>query len=86
MTAVGLAAASCAPPTPQVVEKEVPVEKVVKETVVVEKQVPIEKVVTATPVVMKYGEAPMLAGLVQQGKLPPVDERLPEDPLIITHT
>ncbi len=37
---------------------------------------------TPTPVpveVSKYNEAPMLAELVKAGKLPPVDERLPED-------
>jgi len=83
MVAVGAAAASCAQPTPLIVEKEVPVEKVVKETVVVSKEVAVEKVVTATPVVMKYGESPQLAGKVQQGQLPPVDERLPETPLVI---
>ncbi len=40
---------------------------------------------TPTPVaveVSKYNEAPMLAELVAAGKLPPVDERLPETPLI----
>ena len=31
----------------------------------------------------KYNEAPMLAKLVKQGKLPPVEERLPENPLIL---
>lgn len=30
----------------------------------------------------KYKEAPMLAELVQAGKLPPVEERLPENPLV----
>jgi peptide/nickel transport system substrate-binding protein len=61
--------AACAPPTPEVIEKEVVVEKpvvqtvVIKEevvvekpvveTVVVEKEVVVEKVVTATPVPMK---------------------------------
>ena len=99
MMAVGALAAGCAQPTAQVIEKEVPVEKIVKETVVVEKQVPvekvvketvvvskevaIEKVVTATPVPAKYNEAPMLAELVKAGKLPPVDERLPEEPLVV---
>ena len=45
--------AGCAPATPQIVEvvKEVPVEKVVKETVVVEKEVPIEKKVVETVIV-----------------------------------
>ncbi len=31
----------------------------------------------------KYNEAPMLAELVKQGELPPVDERLPENPLVV---
>ncbi|MBM3470099.1 MAG: ABC transporter substrate-binding protein [Armatimonadetes bacterium] len=31
----------------------------------------------------KYKEAPMLAELVKAGKLPPVGQRLPEDPLIV---
>jgi len=35
---------------------------------------------TATAEVSRYSEAPMLADLVAQGKLPSVDERLPENP------
>ncbi len=31
----------------------------------------------------KFGEAPMLAEMVKAGKLPPVAERLPEEPLVI---
>jgi len=31
----------------------------------------------------KYNEAPMLAELVKQGKLPPVEQRLPKNPLVI---
>ncbi len=31
----------------------------------------------------KYGEAPMLAKRVKEGKLPPVDQRLPQEPLVI---
>ncbi len=31
----------------------------------------------------KYNEAPALAELVKAGKLPPVDERLPEEPWVI---
>ena len=30
-----------------------------------------------------YNEAPMLRELVQQGKLPPVEERLPENPVVV---
>ena len=96
LATVAAAVQACAQPTPQVIEKEVPVEKVVKETVVVEKEVPVEKVVketvavekekvvekvvTATP--LPYKEAPMLAALVKAGKLPPVTERLPVEPAV----
>jgi len=83
LAAAGIAAVSCAQPTAQVIEKQVPVEKVVKETVLVQKEVAVEKVVTATPVPTKYKEAPSLAGLVQAGKLPPVEERLPETPVVV---
>src|SRR5574341_2686357 len=31
----------------------------------------------------KYNEAPMLADLVKAGKLPPVDQRIPEEPLVV---
>ncbi len=43
---------------------------------------------TAAPVaaVTRFQEAPMLAELVKDGKLPPVEERLPESPLIIEPT
>ena len=116
MAAVGIVAASCAAPTPVVVEKqvpvervvketvvvkqevpvervvketvvvkqEVPVEKVVKETVVVRQEVPVEKVVTATPIPTKFNEAPALTELVKAGQLPPVDERVPIEPLVVT--
>ena len=39
---------------------------------------------TATGQDMMYGEAPMLAALVEAGELPPVEERLPAEPLVIT--
>lgn len=32
----------------------------------------------------KYKEAPILADLVKAGKLPPVDQRLPENPMVVT--
>jgi len=91
VTAAGAALIACQPKTvvvkeTVVVEKEKEVTKIVEKekevTKVVEKEV--EKVVTATPVVMMHKEAPTLAGLVQQGKLPPVDERVSADPLVIT--
>ena len=31
----------------------------------------------------KFGEAPMLADLVKQGKLPPVEKRVPEEPMVV---
>jgi len=42
----------------------------------------IEAPAAATATV--YGEAPMLADLVISGSLPPVEERLPETPMVIT--
>jgi len=33
--------------------------------------------------ITKFGESPMLAELVKQGKLPQVDKRLPKDPLVV---
>lgn len=40
---------------------------------------------TAVPVaVSQFNEAPVLAELVQQGKLPPVDQRLPKNPAVLT--
>ena len=99
LTAAAALAQACAQATPEIIEREVPVEKIVKETVVVEKQVPVEKVVketvvvekqvsvekvvTATPVPAKFHEAPMLNELVRAGKLPPVEERLPPAPEIV---
>ena len=88
LTAAAVTAAACAP-EPQVVER------IVQETVIVEKEV--EKEVTVIvdaetepepeveappePVGM-YNEAPMLAEKVARGELPPVDERLPEEPRV----
>jgi peptide/nickel transport system substrate-binding protein len=33
--------------------------------------------------ITKYNEAPQLTELVKQGKLPPVEQRLPDDPLVV---
>ena len=38
---------------------------------------------TAAAQPSKYNESPMLAKLVQEGKLPPVAERLPDEPLVV---
>ena len=39
--------------------------------------------VGTAPLPSKRGEAPMLAALVKEGKLPPIAERLPDEPLVI---
>ncbi len=38
---------------------------------------------TASALAAKYNEAPMLRTLVAAGELPPVDERVPEDPFVV---
>ena len=40
--------------------------------------------ITAAQDMSSFGEAPMLASQVESGDLPPVEERLPSDPLMIT--
>jgi len=44
---------------------------------------PAEAPAAAMPEEGAYGEAPMLAEMVAAGTLPPVDERLPKEPLVI---
>ncbi len=59
----------------------------VEEAVVKEEATVAEVQATAVPeeaeVAGKYRESPMLAERVAKGELPPVDERLPEEPLVI---
>ena len=77
LATAGVAIAACAPRAPEVVEKivEVPVE--------VPKEVVKEVVITPTPPpVPKFRESPLLAARVERGELPPVEERLPEEPRI----
>lgn len=49
------------------------------------KQGPEAKPAAAGPAApaMKYKEAPVLAALVKAGKLPPVEKRLPDNPLVV---
>jgi peptide/nickel transport system substrate-binding protein len=78
MAAAGAAVVACQPKTVVVKETvEVEKEKVVKEVV------EVEKVVTATPVETEFTDPPVLAGLVQVGKLPPLEERLPTDLMVL---
>ena len=69
--------------------REVEVEKVVIQEVMVKAQA--NPLVTAVsppsfiwdgPTPVKFNEAPMLAELVAQGKLPPLEERIPANPLV----
>jgi peptide/nickel transport system substrate-binding protein len=90
LAAAGTAAAACAPETVVVKETvEVEKEKVVKETVVVEKEVEkevttvVEKEVTPTPMPAAFGQAPLFDERVSSGELPPIDERMAEEPLIL---
>ncbi len=68
---------ACAPPAaPETVVETV----VIKETVEVEVVKEVE-VVPEMP--SEYSEAPMLADMVAAGDIPPLDERLPENPLLV---
>jgi peptide/nickel transport system substrate-binding protein len=90
--AIGAAAAACAP-TPEIIEKEVvkevtkvvekEVEKEVEVTKIVEVEKEVEKQVT---VVVEKGapEPPLLADKVASGALPPLAERLPVSPAVVT--
>jgi peptide/nickel transport system substrate-binding protein len=66
--------------TPQVIVETKVVEKVVTE--VVTEVVEVVKEVTPVPP-SEYSEAPLLKEMVDKGELPAVDERLPENPLIV---
>jgi glucose/arabinose dehydrogenase len=86
-TAAGVALAACTKPAATAVpaaptaaaatkapEAEAPAEEVTEEAEATEE--------VAAPA--KYSESPMMAALVAEGKLPPVEERLPEEPLVVT--
>jgi peptide/nickel transport system substrate-binding protein len=84
---------ACAAPTPEIVEvtREVEVEKeveVTREVVTeIEKEVEVTKeveVIKEVEVPEGYGEAPMLADRVAAGELPPVEERLPVAPEVVS--
>jgi peptide/nickel transport system substrate-binding protein len=71
---------SCAPPTQEAVT--------VQSTATTAPTQAVVSVATATlaptlPPPAKYKEAPELAALVEKGQLPPVEERLPENPKVV---
>jgi peptide/nickel transport system substrate-binding protein len=90
LAAAGAVAAACTPsPTPTVPPTAATKPTVAPPTAVPPTAVPQATVApqaTAAPtaVVSKYKEAPMLADLVKAGKLPPVDQRLPKIPCVMT--
>jgi len=92
----GVALAACQPQTvivEKTVKETVEVEKEVTTVVekevtkVVEKEVTkvveVEKLITPTALPSAFGESPVTAQMVIDGKIPPVDERLPTEPLVI---
>jgi peptide/nickel transport system substrate-binding protein len=85
MAAVGVAAAACGPQaTPTAAPTQAPAQPAATTAVQpVATQPPAAPAATAAPV-SKYKEAPALAELVKAGKLPPVDQRLPKNPMVMT--
>ncbi len=94
MAAVGFVAASCAPaptPTPPPPTAKpaataapataAPTAKPAATTAPATAVPTAKPAATAAPA-SRYSEAPMLAELVKQGKLPPVDQRLPRNPKV----
>ena len=85
---VSLVLGSCAKPTPtpEIVKQTVVATQLIKETSIVKVIETQNVVVTATPLppaASKYYESPMMAEQVNAGKIPPVDERLPENPVVV---
>ncbi len=79
LAVLGAAAAACAPAAPPPTEVPATQTPVVVEKVVTQ-QVQVQVTVE---VPTKRAEPPMLADLVKAGTLPPVDERLPETPVVV---
>ncbi len=71
LVALVIVATACAPAAPEVIEKEVIVEKEVPVTVMVEKEVVVEKVVTATPLPPGFDKrgGTMVMGFYQEPEL-----------------
>lgn len=88
LSACQTATPTTAPQEP--VATEAPAEPVATEAPAepVATEAPAEPVATEAPAepVSKYNEAPILKELVDAGELPPVEERLPENPLVIQVT
>ncbi|MFZ6029055.1 MAG: ABC transporter substrate-binding protein [Chloroflexota bacterium] len=82
---LGACATSSTPATPQVIRETVVVKETQEVKVETTKIVEQEKIVTTTPLPpAKFNEAPMLADKVKAGELPPLEERMPENPKVIS--
>ena len=75
LTAAATLAAACVVPTPPASPEPAP-------PVVAPTTPPVVPVAPAAPA-SRYSEAPVLAELVAKGELPPVDDRLPENPDVV---
>lgn len=88
--AASVALAACGPkPTEAPMATEAPTKEAPKPTATTETVVKETPEPTGTPVPTlapetKFNEAPMLAAMVEAGELPSVDERLPENPLVLS--
>lgn len=82
--------AACAPAAPIVVPSSTPAPtKAAEEPAKAEEPAAAEPTKAPEPTVApepvsKFSEAPQFAEMVAAGKLPPVEERLPEEPLVVT--
>ena len=79
LMAVSLLAA-CAPAAPETAAAP---ETVAEPTKVVEQEAPAVATEAPAEAAATYSEAPMLADMVAAGDLPPVEERLPAEPLVV---
>lgn len=73
---------ACGQPTPTAEQPAQPVEpaQATEAPTAEQPTAPAEPTAPAS----KFNESPMMAELVKAGKLPPVDERLPENPFVVT--
>jgi len=83
MVAAGAALAGCAGPTPTPAPEPTKAAQPAAPTKAPEATQPAQP--TAAPAA-KYAEAPQLAEQVKAGKLPPIEQRLPQNPLVVEAT
>ena len=77
LSALGAAVAACAPVAP------LPTKEPPTPTPVIVEKVITQQVLVTVEVLARHAAPPMLADLVKNGSLPPIDERLPANPLVV---